>query len=321
MRSRHRLPAGHSRCGMTLVELLTSVAIIAALLGLLVPAVQAAREGARRASCGSNVRQVSIAFLAHEQAKRRFPPGSTTTRAYWGSPRQSWFPRVLPFVEAATNVDGLNLNREPYDGSLARIGAGPGAPIAVFLCPSDDGARSIKMPYGTLSLGSYPVFFSGGSLLDSHPDSLRAERRAAFGFNFGARIADFTDGTSRTMILTEYLRSTGEMAAGDGADQRGMLWQADEPGGGHVLTGVTPNSPTPDVFYPIWWCVHRPALNQPCLAGSTSGDDHTAAARSRHPGGVSIARADGSVTFVADEISLRVWQDMSTIAGVTAAAP
>ena len=96
-------------------------------------------------------------------------------------------------------------------------------------------------------------------------------------------------------------------------DQRGMLWQSDEPGGGILLTKLSPNSSTPDVFYPDSWCVNRP--DQPCITGSTDGNDHTAGARSQHAGGVYVAMGDGSVHFIANAIDLGVWRAMATIAG------
>jgi prepilin-type processing-associated H-X9-DG protein len=146
------------------------------------------------------------------------------------------------------------------------------------------------------------------------PSTLKGTQRAAFGFNFGARFADFLDGTSKTMIFGEYLRSTGELAVRN-IDQRGMLWQADEAGGGSIMAKVAPNSSTPDVFYPHSWCINRPERNQPCVIGSTNGSDHTAGSRSRHPGGVHVAMGDGAVRFVSDSVSLTVWQAMGTIAG------
>jgi prepilin-type N-terminal cleavage/methylation domain-containing protein len=302
------------RLGMTLIELLAVIAIIGLLVAMLLPAVQSARETARLRACSNNIRQVAHAILAHDQSQGRFPMGSINNPPFWGGPRQSWFPYVLPFIESQNVVTSYDFNAEPYGANSNSLTKGPNIPVAVFLCPADTGPQQLAMPYGYLSLGNYPVFFSGSNLGESNPATLPPTRRAAFGFNFGARAANIRDGASNTMILGEYLRSTGEMA-GDGTDQRGMLWQADEPGGGHILTGATPNSTTPDIFYPIWWCVNRPDRNQACVNGSTSGNDHTAAARSRHVGGVSIARADGSTAFVADGIDLAVWRGMATIAG------
>lgn len=303
------------RFGMTLIELLAVIAIIGLLVAMLLPAVQSAREAARLRACSNNIRQVAMAMLMHNQAKGRFPMGSINNTVFWGTPRQSWFPYVLPFIESQSVVNNYDFNASPFGANSDSPTKGPYTPVAVFLCPTDNGPQRLAIDgHYYLSLGNYPVFFSGSNMGEANPAALPVNRRAAFGFNFGARVANFVDGMSNTMILGEYLRSTGEIAGG-GIDQRGMLWQADESGGGHILTGASPNSTTPDVFFPEWWCVNRPERNQPCVNGSTSGNDHTAAARSRHVGGVSIARADGSYAFVVDGIDMAVWRGMATIAG------
>jgi prepilin-type processing-associated H-X9-DG protein len=98
-------------------------------------------------------------------------------------------------------------------------------------------------------------------------------------------------------------------------DQRGMLWQADEPGGGSIMAAISPNSNTPDVFQPDSWCPNSTPTNFPCVVGSTNGLDHTAGARSMHPGGVSVAYADGSARFIDENISLNIWKALVTIAG------
>jgi prepilin-type processing-associated H-X9-DG protein len=183
-----------------------------------------------------------------------------------------------------------------------------------FLCPTDDGLTQIVLPYGYFSLGNYLTFFGGLSYGAANPANIKANQRAAFGVNFGARLADFQDGTSKTMVYGEYLRSGGSQDNG-GVEQRGMLWQSDEPGGGCLMTLSTPNSSSPDVFYPEWWCPPDAKVDQPCQHGTTSGIDHTATARSRHPGGVNVGLADGSVHFVDDAVDLTVWRAMATIAG------
>jgi prepilin-type N-terminal cleavage/methylation domain-containing protein len=313
--------------GFTLVELLVVIAIIGILVALLLPAVQAAREAARRTQCSNNMKQVALATHNHTQAILRFPLGTQNTPCPFGNTRQSWYPYLLSYLEeqnTLTNYD-FNIGRDSSGNPIAQVNyatansmtaASPtNIVVSTFLCPSDTGATQGLFPWGYFSLGNYLAFFGGLNNGGADSAVIQAKQRAAFGFNFGARWADFRDGTSNTMIFGEYLRSTGTQSGGYCIDERGMLWQPDEPGGGSIMTAVSPNSSTPDIFFPTWWCLNDPYDNQPCITGSSDGHDHTAGARSRHPGGVIIAGGDGSVRFIADSIDLTLWQALCTIAG------
>jgi prepilin-type N-terminal cleavage/methylation domain-containing protein len=313
--------------GFTLVELLVVIAIIGILVALLLPAIQAARESARRSQCTNNLRQVIVAAHNHVGTHGRLPLGIEAQGYPFGAPRQSWFPYILSFIEEQSVLISYNFNASKgpngiyfgpvnYGTSNSNTRESPtNVVVNAFLCPSDDGALQGYFPWGYFSFGNYLPYFGGKDYGGANPTVIKPPERAAFGINFGARFKDFQDGSSKTMVFGEYLRSSGASSGGFNTDQRGMLWQSDEPGGGMIMAKVTPNSSTPDIFYPEWWCVHRPEINLPCIVGSTDGSDHTAGARSRHPSGVDVALGDGSVRFVSDEVSLAVWQAMSTIAG------
>ena len=320
--------ANRSQHGFTLVELLVVIAIIGILVALLLPAIQSARESARRTHCSNNLKQVILAAHNHVGTNERLPLGSQQQTYPFGPPRQSWFPYLLPYIEeqsvlvnynfkASSNPDGSFSGPVNYGTSNSSTRNSPtNVVVSSFLCPSDDGAVQGYFPWGYFALGNYLAFFGGKDNSRADPKIIKPTERGAFGVNFGARFKDFVDGSSKTMAFGEYLRSSGaSYSNGFNSDQRGMLWQSDEPGGGMLMAKVTPNSSTPDIFYPEWWCVNNPANNLPCLNGSTDGSDHTAGARSRHPGGVHIAMGDGSGHFVGDAVSLSVWEAMSTIAG------
>ena len=124
------------RPGFTLVELLVVIAIIGALVGLLLPAVQAAREAARRAACSSNLRQLTLAIVNYESARRTLPP----TDLPGGFSIQA---RLLPFMEEGNVASRLDFNQPATTGAYnAQVpnplfGALFATPIPVMLCPSD----------------------------------------------------------------------------------------------------------------------------------------------------------------------------------------
>jgi prepilin-type processing-associated H-X9-DG protein len=198
---------------------------------------------------------------------------------------------------------------------------GPKAPtrtvVRTLVCPSDGlgGDTSTYAPggieLGTWNHSNYLAFFGdqnyGAALA-------RTTKRAAFGVNFGARLTEITNGTSQTMIFGEYLTGLPHAEAPD--DLRGVHW-IDVPGMSQLYTHAAPNSAIPDLFTPsARFCppsYNRPDLNLPCGGGSVN--EMTAAARSRHPGGVNVLKADGSVHFVSQDINLTTWQAMGAISG------
>jgi prepilin-type processing-associated H-X9-DG protein len=201
---------------------------------------------------------------------------------------------------------------------------GPEAPtrtvVRNLVCPSDGlgGDTSIYAP-GGLELAywnhsNYLAFFGDRNFGAGLPRAAPPNRRAAFGINSGANLAEITDGTSQTMIFGEYLTGLPQNEAPD--DLRGVHW-IDVPGMSQLYTHAAPNSAIPDLFNPSGrFCppsYNRPDLNLPCGGGSVN--EMTAASRSRHPGGVNVLKADGSVHFVSQTVNLTTWQAMASISG------
>src|SRR5262245_37221037 len=186
------------------------------------------------------------------------------------------------------------------------------------MCPSDglggDTSTyidSLGKNLGTWNHSNYLAFFGDKNYGEAFA---RTSKRAAFGINYGARLVDITNGTSQSMIFGEYLTGLPHDAAPN--DLRGVHW-IDVPGMSQLYTQAAPNTAIPDLFSPAArFCppsYNRPDLNLPCAGSSVS--DMTAASRSRHPGGVNILKADGSVHFVAQTINLATWQAMGSISG------
>ena len=307
--------------GFTLVELLVVIAIIGILIALLLPAVQAAREAARRIQCDNNIKQVGLAQLTFHDVHRQLPKGlawgdGSVSSIYcsppYNFPRSNWIYHLFPFMEQSNLYFQLpqpaaaQLQWEPWGSTAATDPNGPTRQIVpTFLCPSDDGMQTESQPWGVFTMGNYHVYFGAANL--GAAQALPDNQLAAFGVNFGARLSKITDGTSKTLLMGEYLRSRGASN-----DQRGLLW-ADQPGYGHIYANFNPNSGSPDLLY-VGYCDNQPQLNLPCISGD-GGPNNTVAARSRHPGGVNVVLADGSVQFIADEIDLATYRALVTIAG------
>ena len=315
--------------GFTLVELLVVIAIIGILIAMLLPAVQAAREAARRLQCASNLKQLALALHTYHDSNGSLPAGaacfdvmnSDSGGHNWN--RQAWTVTVYPFIEQQNLYDkydpdlvGLSLTN--WWGTANTNGSGaPGSqPISTLLCPSDGvGGKTRTYSGGVFCLSNYKAFIGDRPYLyalpPTHPRfpgpvSLEA-KKAAFGIGVYRRFADFKDGTSKSLMLGEYLTGLKREPNTGDKETRGMAWQ-DEPGGSLVQTMITPNSPEPDFLWP-GFCISEPSQNLPCV------DDmnEMVGARSRHPGGVMVARGDGSTDFISNDVSLQVWQALGSV--------
>jgi prepilin-type processing-associated H-X9-DG protein/prepilin-type N-terminal cleavage/methylation domain-containing protein len=217
---RPRAGAGSTRPGFTLVELLVVIAIIGALVGLLLPAVQSARESGRRMSCTNNLKQFGLALMNHESARGHFPPTDARGSAAAGPTATggwSLHARLLPYAEESTIAGRLDFTKAAFTGNFATQTPHPAfadlfaTPIPMLLCPSDPAPtvqRSGSIPYGgnnyMVSFGSGTADGAGRNYLDFSrvTDGIVYE-------NSKVRISRVTDGTSQTAIASESVRSIG----------------------------------------------------------------------------------------------------------------
>ena len=251
------------------------------------------------------------------------PEGAIDQGGLWQGTRQSWFPLVLPYLEQGNLLIAYNFNaRSPSYGNVnysTSNSATPNSPtnviVPTFLCPSDGGAKQGYLPWGYFFYGNYAPFF-GGLDIGANWAGLPANQQAAFGINWGARFADFRDGTSNTMIFGEYLRSTGEQSGGYCQDQRGLLWESDEPGGGSLFASYAPIPALPTCSIPVGgasisrW---RTCLASPAPAGGDTIMRSPPAASI--PAACTWRWATGRCISSSMASSLSVWQAMATIAG------
>ncbi len=296
-------PAGRSKQatrGFTLVELLVVIAIIATLIGLLLPAVQSARESARRMSCSNNVRQLGIAMHVHHDAKKQLPPGTkASTTAAGAAIKVPSVVYLLPYIEDRIRAETYDV-KKGWQSQLQVVGQ----VIPAYQCPSDttqvmdqsDGpGGDRKASYG-LNWGQNNV---------ATPFTKKG-LKALFFHGYGAKFGEITDGTSKTLLLMEMIQAPSN---GQGVDRRARIWN---PTGGtyQLVTRAAPNAATRDVSR----CVDLPDQGLPCTNNGGNGESYMMS-RSRHPGGVTVAMCDGSVQFVSDDIDLTVWQAASSING------
>ncbi|WP_417848443.1 DUF1559 domain-containing protein [Thalassoglobus sp.] len=292
--------------GFTLIELLVVIAIIAILVALLLPAVQQAREAARRTQCKNNLKQIGIAMHNYHEVNNGLPVAQYS--CCWGT----WVVGIMPYIEQTALYDRYEKNRKygiPSD--TARYNHSVNLPVVrtrfkTLSCPSDlDNA-----PFSSITNHSYAVNFGNTGY---------AQQATLNGVTFGEapfrisgnntparnkRFRDVTDGTSSTMMVAEVLQ-------GQGRDLRGFLWWGDA---SQFTTYLPPNSSAPDRIYSSYYCNNQPEQNLPC-AVSTTANPTMFGSRSNHVGGIQTVLVDGSTRFVSENIDLGLWRGLSTARG------
>lgn len=294
------------RQGFTLIELLVVIAIIAVLIALLLPAVQQAREAARRSQCKNNLKQLGLALHNYHDTFGRMPPGSIGGTEW---PYLIHF--ILPYLDQGPMYNELATN---WSRQAPWFGPGPWPmtvrfAIPALLCPSDGKGGNVKHIDGTVDLptSNYLGFFTGRNDGETAADA--STYRATFAVNRGAAIRDLTDGTSNTMLMGEYLSGTD-------ADWRGWFYTG-RAASQFLHATNPPNSTTPDNILD-YHAGCTPALNLPLQNLPCTPDGNTpnnfATSRSRHVGGAHVLLGDGAVRFISANMNTTTYQYLAWIA-------
>jgi prepilin-type N-terminal cleavage/methylation domain-containing protein/prepilin-type processing-associated H-X9-DG protein len=339
------------RQGFTLIELLVVIAIIAVLIALLLPAVQSAREAARRIQCTNNLKQLGLGMHNYEGSNGVLPPemvltftstGTVAWKSQWGATS-----RITPYLELGTLYNAINFNNKTTDTSNATAVS---IQLTVLLCPSEPNLEAstsvsstgVTSTYGVTSYGwSEGTWYTFGGFAGGGPTP------SAIGSNMSRRLASFTDGLSNTLLSAEVKTYTAayhdcglvpppgptgplanpdpatvlaSIAAAPAAGCKLAAAPAGMPGGGHTrwcngnsfYDGFTTALP-PNTVSPAG----PSAFDSDMISEDEDDGGPTYGAvtsRSYHPGLVNALFADGSVHAFKSTVAYPIWRALGTVA-------
>jgi prepilin-type N-terminal cleavage/methylation domain-containing protein/prepilin-type processing-associated H-X9-DG protein len=301
-------PRRGPRRAFTLIELLVVLAIVAVLIGLLLPAVQKVRQAAARVKCSNNLRQLSLACHQHLDVYQTFPTGTVDQISYdtGNSDRRHWLFFILPFMEQDILYNNYNAwvaagGRAPWYNEPNRMTV-----IPTYYCPSDPNSPKTRT-HEDLGPGSGQGSHSNyagcsGSTVFNPGGSLGDTLNGVFYYKSATRPTDITDGLSNTLLTSEILVAPDDNPSGH--DARGRLWNPASQGGMLFSAFQPPNSTAPDASQ---YCQTIPTA--PCTRTTTNINQ---SARSAHARGVNVSMADGSTRFVANGIDPTTWRALAT---------
>jgi prepilin-type N-terminal cleavage/methylation domain-containing protein/prepilin-type processing-associated H-X9-DG protein len=338
------------RRGFTLIELLVVIAIIAVLISLLLPAVQAAREAARRTQCVNNMKQMGLAFANYESSVGSFPMtsvlvpgtglGNFSFNGTWSA-----FSRVLPYMEQGSMYNVINYSITKGYSSAANTTITV-TPLSFLYCPSDPGNHiddatmgntgDATTSYGT-SDGDWYVFSTNAA-----GTGLGPQNRGMFGPNYVRKLADVTDGTSNTFSAAEGLighlqaRHCSSTAGSSPSDASVGTWSPTNvpppgPASLAALASLVPacqnGAPTPightrwangGVYYSGFTTANTPnqLIDWDWVDENDGGPTYMSlCASSRHPGGANHLFVDGHVQFIKNSVNALTYRGLGTVQG------
>ena len=311
----------------TLVELLVVIAIIGILVALLLPAVQAAREAARRAQCTNNLRQIGIGLLNYESSKKSLPGGSSYQHPTW---RGNWVTEILSYIEEKNVADKLDpkvgFDESPNAAFVANV------VIPVFICPSDPRSSQpikrndagqpaqIRKAAGNHNANASQALWYTGSMGPTIPDlcAFDTSRNACMGCDFGA------DALPWAPICAPCFTSTGAASCPDKNKRVGMFsrWSGGIPlkrvtdGTSHTIA-VGETRPF-DCVWNCLFCDNHPLSSTQIPLNTFDTDEVTLQPwrshgfKSEHPGGINVVMGDGSVQFLGETMDYLLYNALGT---------
>jgi len=262
------------RHGFTLIELLVVIAIIAILVALLLPAVQQAREAARRTQCKNNIAQIALATLNYDMAHGSLPPGCINTDGPITSKAEGyhmgWTVQLLPYIDQSPLFERIDFSK----GAYGQEEVVTEVVLSAYACPSDWGENS--------------VCYAG--LHNSTESQIAEDNNGVFYLNSHVRFRDIPDGSTNTLFFGEKIRSGADLNWLSGT--RTSLRN----------TGEKPNRiPSTRDFRSGNRNIVPESMADPTVVGGFG---------SRHVGGAQFALGDGSVRFLSENIELEIYQSL-----------
>ena len=329
-----------SRKAFTLIELLVVIAIIAVLIALLLPAVQQAREAARRTQCKNNLKQLGLALHNYHDTFNRFPMAVTwgvKNGTTWGPHHHTWLTRVLPYLDQSPLYNQINFSVSSWDNTigLPTNRTLVGSKVPALRCPTESGAG--ESPGGTK--GVWVTSYSGAEGYDwwqrspggAGPESDGGVGRGGiFTCNVSSKISDISDGTSNTVMLGETTapdfsggaqntNGTGRPRVGDPV-LRSAFTAAAHTREYSYAKDHTDNSykVNPDGSAVADWFVfggstpNQPYLFPPTFMTAFGINTEWPGAASLHTGGIQVTMADGTVRFISQNIDWTLWNYLNS---------
>jgi len=327
--------ASRSRCAFTLVELLVVIAVIGVLVALLLPAVQAAREAARRSSCSNNLKQMGLAVQNFESTYKVFPASLKAVVPNASGQYDGWSVQgqILPYLEQGNLYDKIDFNLT-YSGQTIVVGGSPQAiasvRVATYQCPSEINNRVRLTAAGVPE--HYPLTYGAnlGTWFVFNPQTRQGGRGAFVPYHAQA-LSAITDGLSNTLGFGEvkaysaYYRNAANpdlnqplpapaavcSLGGEFKSNSGHTEWVD--GRAHQTGFTTTFAPNTKVLCNVGGTSYDVDWNNQQEGKSTTVPTFAAVtSRSYHPGGVMTVFMDGSVHFIPQTIDLATWQALST---------
>lgn len=320
--------------GFTLIELLVVIAIIAILIALLLPAVQQAREAARRTQCKNNLKQFGLAMHNYHEAHSMFPLGASLRPGSSGGGDffANGIVMMLPYFDQA-NLSNLYNSVKPWEQQSPTVAR---TVLPIFACPSNVGANPINEPAlasfipagGTFGITTY-VMCRGSNVAWCSSSNHSSSVKGMFDLNHGARMSDIIDGSSNSIAMGE--AATGpqfKLCEGQGCTtgpatpvEASQGWMVAQPPPSDFKAALF-MGPRASVFGSTSDRINKTFTTETLIDLSNftdctfgSGADATSNFRSQHVGGAHFLYADGSVHFISENVDLGTYQALSTIQG------